>query len=290
MEKNHGFSMTEVLISIFLVASISLVLLKEQMQVNLILFKSIKHAEFLIESANNLELKKSGFSILELFITLLLASLLISGLLQQYIQTKRQYIFVKKQFEKEIELQFVSQLMRNSIRKAGFTPCLSINHLKAFDNRDRLKRLQALTYEEDRISINRMSDDFITLPTISGQQQIKLPSKLKRFKNIILADCYHAEVQTVEVVIKNKYEQIVRLQKPLAFKYQPPIYLGEWVEESFFIKTNNKGIGSINYHREHTEELSALIHTMAVKISASLVHLTLGLDDKKSYLVTRLPC
>jgi prepilin-type N-terminal cleavage/methylation domain-containing protein len=284
MQKNHGFSLIEVLVSLFLVASISLLLLKQQWHSRQLLQQVINRYATITQTDNELERKQHGFGILELFISLMLSCLLISGLIQQYIQIKRQVIFVEKQISTEDDLELISQLMRTSIRKAGFTPCSAINNLTAFDSRSSRNNLLAVEARHDEINISRMSDNFTSNFSYTNSKEIMLLKNFttKKIRQLMIADCYHAEVQNIDVVKNDSHGILVRFHKPLKFSYKPPIYIGEWVEESFFIKTNQRGIKSLYYKSHHTDELSSLVHEILIKLQQNLGHMlvttTLKLD------------
>ncbi|MDP3705801.1 MAG: prepilin-type N-terminal cleavage/methylation domain-containing protein [Legionellaceae bacterium] len=291
MTRNRGFSLTEVLVSLLLITSISLALLKQQWQVSQLMQHVLKRFEMLAQSDNEREssftLRKhqGGFGLMELCISLLLVSCIISGLMQHYLQVKRQYQFTQTSIEEAAELQWVSEWIRMSVRKAGFTPCLSIEYLDTVDQRHEKTPPISLMASNDLLRINRMSDDFVVLSSLPSQGEIHIPSgHLFQYEHpIVIADCYHAEVQQISAIYQTTDGQWLQLDKPLAFTYQSPIYIGPWIEESFFMSRNIQGIQSLAYRLHHTEELTPLVHSMAVTkeqhAGHTLVKISLGLTD-----------
>ncbi|MDF1757135.1 MAG: prepilin-type N-terminal cleavage/methylation domain-containing protein [Legionellaceae bacterium] len=289
MHKNHGFSLAEVLVSLFLVASISLLLLKQQWQTSQLVQKVITRLATVTQLDNNFELKQRGFSLVELLISLLLANLLIGGLVQQYIQVKRQVIISQNNLEQAVDLQLAYDLIRRSIQKAGATPCLTISNLDTFDTRTNKANLQALLVGENSLHINRMSDEFTINKESTSQRKLKIPSNIKKNRStpLLIADCYHAEVHNIY------YEGFNVELNSLHFNYQVPIYVGEWIEESYFIKNSRQGIKSLNYRFRDTNELTPLIKSMSLSSKYNqgytVVTLLLGLKDNSTHeLIARV--
>ncbi|WP_019218206.1 PulJ/GspJ family protein, partial [Legionella tunisiensis] len=101
-----------------------------------------------------------GFGLTEVIITVFLASLIIIVLLQHYLNCKRFYLDAEITLEREFELQLVSDLIRDSVRRAGFTPCININHLQSIDRRSN-KRIYLLLKQmlvKPCFAFNRMSE------------------------------------------------------------------------------------------------------------------------------------
>lgn len=331
MTRNRGFSLTEVLVSLLLITSISLALLKQQWQVSQLMRHVLKRFETLTQFDNNQEVHvtesvivsaslissyeqsskllvkdaetmtetyvthrkhQHGFGLIELCISLLLVSCIMSGLMQHYLQVKRQYQLTQTTIEEAVELQSVGEWIRMSVRKAGFTPCMAIPQLGTIDQRNGKTNLTALNVSEGVLQINRMSDDFVTLSSLPTQGDLHIPSHhLFQYDHpLLIADCYHAEVQQVAAIYQTTYGQWIKLNKPLAFRYQAPIYIGQWLEESFFISRNKGGVHSLAYKLHHTEELTPLVHSMTIDkqqhAGHTFVHIIFGLTDGRLHEVS----
>lgn len=238
---------------------------------------------------------QKGLGLPEVCIALLLASFITMALVHHYLSIKQQYCLLQKHIEQAIELQLVSELVRKSSRLAGFTPCLSVDHLIAMDERHEPKKLASIEKYKSSLKINRMSEYFNTLLETSDLHHLKL-SVEQRFhegQSIIIADCYHAEVHKINRIYFSGEEQGIVLDKNMVFSYHPPVYVGAWIEETYFIHEKNLAEGTLYYHRQHAEELSRLIHSIMVRIKTykkgRLIHIMLGLDDNKSLEIdTRL--
>ena len=70
---------------------------------------------------------------------------------------------------------------------------------------------------------------------------------------------------------------ILTLKAPLRFTYEAPVYVGEWVVETFFIKKS-----ALYYKNARVDALARCIHDFDVKLSANqdkkLIQLRLTLD------------
>ena len=229
---------------------------------------------------------QQGAGLAEIMISLLLASLLMTALMNHYISMKRQYNHLQTALDEAMELQLASDFMRDSIRQAGFTPCLNLDRLNIVDHREGGEPVMAINVSHKDLRINRMSPYFDVVTDISSPTHLLITHKktLHVSHPILIADCYHAEIHRLREV----NGQQITLEKPLAFTYQPPIYIGEWVQERFFVRPQ----GGLFYQREHTDELTSLVKTMSAGVRESkntLVQNRLGLNGGRTLeLVTRV--
>lgn len=214
--------------------------------------------------------KQKGVGLVELMISGLLASLLIAMVAQQYLISKQQYSHLHGLLEQDLELQLINDLLRNSVRKAGFTPCLGLSSLKSFDQRNgrtNLAAIESMVSKPSSLQLNRMSEYFTQAKLVS-QNQLLLHSdlQLEPQQVLLIADCYHAEVQQVLSAKKTNKGTILTLLHNRVFDYVEPIYLGEWIEEAFFVQKNQQGVSALFYHQKQNEELSTLIKNMSVEV------------------------
>ena len=151
MQKNNGFSLVEVLISLFLATSITLLLLKEQWQCNQLLRQAIQQLIKCSESDNNSELQVAGYSLIELLIAIFLSSLLMIGLTQHFIQIKTQQKITDEYFKQEADREWIADLIKISVHNAGYTPCLPLNQLITFDGRNKAENILGLVVTENSI-------------------------------------------------------------------------------------------------------------------------------------------
>lgn len=238
--------------------------------------------------------RQRGFSLIELMISLTLASLLLTLLMQQFMVSKSQYLRLRTSLEQNLELQLIGDLIRDSVHKAGFTPCASINSLQSVDRRNSRTGLVAVEAQKGRdpiLKINRMNEHFASvLKQLSPNRLlVKTDIQFQGQQSILVADCYHAEVQEILQARKSAAGTILTIKKNLHFNYIPPIFLGEWIEEQFFMQKNNQGLPALFYQQNHKDELSYLIQNLSVKLNFSqgraLVEVVLGLGQSQKLLI-----
>lgn len=220
---------------------------------------------------NSFAANQMGLGLPELLIALLLSSFIMTGLMHHYLATKRQYRAIQQKLERRMDLQLVINLMRESTRQAGFTPCLRVDHLITSDQRSKSRPLVAIDYglnPRSWLRFSRMSEHFDTvLDRINSIQLLTTPAlELYRDQSILIADCYHAEVQKISKIERTSKGQVLTLTKPLAFQYHPPIYIGEWLEETYFIRRGHNGENALFYHYQHTEELTIAVHELLARL------------------------
>ena len=222
-----------------------------------------------------------GMGLPEMMIGLFLASLIMLALMHHYIRIKQHYNVLQSALDVTSQVQWAVDLMRDSIHHAGFTPCLSVNRLISLDQRNGHEGLQAID-THDALQINRMSSDVDEVIDWTNSSQLVATNvqTIRAEYPLLVADCYHAEVVTVRGLRFTSNKQFVTLNHPLAFTYQPPVYIGEWMEERFFIRS-----GRLFYHRYRTDELTPSIKGMSVSAKAALVNITLDLDDGRTLQV-----
>ena len=317
MRNNQGFSLTEVLVSLLLVTSTSLALLKQQWQVSQLfnqLNTRINARSQLENEAERLQVnynlvtimgrqrgklnKQQGIGLPEVLISLVLASIITLVLMNHYLGVKQQYHYFQTEIEHRIDLQLVSDLMRNSIRQAGFTPCGGISHLITLDQRNERQNLVAIALAPDARSwfrTSRMSEHFNTVLNIIDSTHLSTTyhKALEPDQSVLIADCFHAEVQKVTEEKRIPTGQIITLATPLSFAYVAPIYIGEWVEETYSIRQSEEVNGSLFYQLQHAEALTSAVHSMSVQLNPttlnSVLHIILRLDhDKKMVMDTRI--
>ena len=230
-----------------------------------------------------------GVGLAELLIALLLASFTTMTLMRHYLNTKQQYHHIQASLEQNIELQLVTDMIRDSARRAGFTPCLGIEHLISLDRRSDQKNLVAIKAEKDggsSLHINRMSEHFSIVSKIVGSVELLTSNNqtMHRDQTVLIADCYHAEVQTISRLSRMGSGQKITLTLPLAFVYHPPIYVGAWVEETYFIQSKDPDKQTLYYHRNHhSEELTTVVHGLSSRVEQhrgrTLLQVILHLDN-----------
>ena len=94
---------------------------------------------------------------------------------------------------------------------------------------------------------------------------------------MIIADCQHAEVLDAYQIGPHS----IQFSQALHYTYHPPIYLGEWLKESFYIAVNHNGQNSLFYQQnQHVDELMSDLQGISgyLEISQQKRWLHLNLD------------
>lgn len=228
--------------------------------------------------------KHNGLSLIEMMLSLFLASVLLEALMGHYLIVKQQYYRAQDLLEQALELDWVDDLIRESVQRAGFTPCMGLSWLKTIDSRNG-KKLKAMEVRHPQSLLTYRMNELFNSVLRYDKKSVTIDGNYsyKRKQAVLIADCFHAEVKEITAIQHNKDGQTIGLKTPLLFKYIEPIYFGEWVEEHFFIHKNNSGKNALYYQREHAEELtpainnlSATIHSRQKMMTQILLTLTSG--------------
>jgi len=184
----------------------------------------------------------------EVLICLLLASLILTGLIKQYAQVYRQDSILNSRLEQTSDLQLVGELLRNSLRGAGFTPCGNLDDLQNEFNSE----LSAVKFIPNSIEIARMNENYFEFSTkVDALQFLNKKIKLQQF---MITDCFHA------VVVTNDSSSLGwnAVLNFIESNFIQPIYIGEYVNERFWIKDAK----NFYYKFKHSEKLSDYIKSM----------------------------
>lgn len=234
---------------------------------------------------------QSGFGLSELLISLFLTTFLVTVLTQFYLSNKRHYLESQKQLEKHLDLQWVRELLSDSIRRAGFTPCVGITQLRVVDRRNwnsAIPEISVVDSPRPLIQVNRMSEQFTKVIATQNASQLLIAHGVlfKESHPVLIADCEHAEIHQVLRVDKIGHNDLVTLTKPLLFSYAASVYIGEWYEEQWFIAQNAKKVNTLYYKLFQAEEVTPLIHSLQVRQKQiqekQLVEIAMTLDNNKT--------
>lgn len=236
--------------------------------------------------------KQAGVSLSEVLISLFLASVIMTLLIQFYLGSKHQYIEIEKILEAEFDMQWVDDLLSDSIRRAGFTPCLGLDQLQVIDHRNYRNNIHALNIENQPypfIQVNRMKENFAKLikiesPTTLLVEHLITPNEKR---TLLIADCNHAEIHEFFSMNQHVNETRITLRKPLVYFYETSAYVGEFLEERWFIKKNAQGQNTLHYQCLQTEEVTPLVHSLSIEKQyiqdKPFLKVILGLEDDKAH-------
>ncbi|MCR9192536.1 MAG: prepilin-type N-terminal cleavage/methylation domain-containing protein [Gammaproteobacteria bacterium] len=275
--KERGFSFSEVLLALLLVTSISLALLKQQWKMHRWMIEMQRQDRAWLDLSNERERsQQQGFSLIEWMIGLALSLSLITACIQQYAHVQRHFHWLVVKMAKASGLPITLDLLRSRGHQAGFTPCLSLPALQTLDRRSG-HALQMLSFSDhdSKITFRRMHEVHVPVAKIRGQRRVTLAASMTWHTGmpLIIADCQHAEVHAAYQISQRS----INLAHALRFDYHAPIYIGAWVEESFWIKNH-----TLYYQQQHAEALMSDIVAWRWQLAPHLLHLDIDRGDKDS--------
>lgn len=223
-----------------------------------------------------------GVSLPEMMVALFLSSLIILILTTQYLGMKRYYQQTEKKIAHALEWQLIIDLIRDSTRQAGFTPCMNIDKLTTADTRFLPKKWVSIDVQSG-IHLNHMSAQYghliqqISSTSWLAAADVSLSPQLP----VLISDCYHAEIHTLE---KMRGSQEIHLKEPMKYTYVPPIYIGQWLEEHFYSRSEK-----LFYQLGHVDVLSTLVNDLSASLYTQhgerFVHTILRIDAEKDEIV-----
>lgn len=296
----RGFSLSELLVSLVLISSISLALLKQQWQLHRLVSQTNQQARAWLQTNNDRargiypKAAQQGLSLIELMISMVLAVGMMTLMIQVYVQVRQHFHTAQMSINQTSRMQIVLSFIRQSVQKSGFTPCGPLNHLVTKDRRSGqvLETIEASTLAKGAYTLHGMYEQFGQVEAIQDQRYLRASSVqgLSDQYPLIIADCQHAEVHEAYKILFRKDHIEIALTQPLAYAYVEPIYIGEWVEDSFVVKDNRQGIRALSYHRHHhSEELmigvQALDYHLEKIAGKTLVHLIVTMNKESPYMM-----
>lgn len=234
----------------------------------------------------------AGVGLIEWMLVLLLSSCVVMLLLHQMIVTKKQEMMTTDVLAKAYDLNMISELMKNSIRQAGYTPCAVIEKLDHRDHVHADERLRAFTLNpegHDALTVNSMTQPIARVEALVSQSEIRIQGRHHFSPDdlVMIADCFHAEVVRLKTVKFAWGESFLTLNTALSFSYTNPFYVGIWESQHFFMKKNAEGLRRLYFQQKHAEVLSEWIDGMTVSQvmlkKARLIQIIFQLPDAERW-------
>lgn len=224
---------------------------------------------------------QQGTSLIELLVSIFLSTMLLMGLVTVLLGVKRHSLHLESRLERIADLQLVTEFMRDSIRHAGFTPCRNLDELVSYDHQRYQGVLPSVEISAQRLCLRRMSNAMVQVSAIRSENQVVVKNEvpIKEHALVLIADCFHAEVLMTHT-IQGRY---ISLSSPLKFQYQQPIYIGEWLEECFFVRTTHGERMGLYYQAGRADELISGVSILRSRIqqdrACRFVDITLNFPD-----------
>jgi hypothetical protein len=102
-------------------------------------------------------------------------------------------------------------------------------------------------------------------------------------QRVLIADCYHAEVKEIAHVKLFDKVQKISFLTPLTYSYQKPVYIGEWINETYYTRVSLGHNTSLFYKFGHAEELMSGVHALSGRLEdiegQKILRVTLGLNQ-----------
>jgi hypothetical protein len=220
--------------------------------------------------------KFAGFSLTELLVSFFISTLLILILTQHLLSVSRQHHQVHATLDQAMELQWVFDVMRDRVHHAGFTPCRRLDHLVNTDTRDIPESLLPIEVDQEghaKLWIRKMNEAALTQINIKTNTVffINKSISLKPDRPILIADCTHSEVHDMDRIEPTRGGYLVHLKKPLVFDYEPQVYAGEWMSESFYFKK------ALFYQQHRADKLTSQIESMVFELNNHASYPTLSM-------------
>lgn len=232
----------------------------------------LPHAE---EGTNKLQ----GISLLELMLASALSSFIVLAVWQGLAIQQRAMNQIHHHMAVDVELASVASILRDRIRHAGFSPCLSLAHLVTLDE----EANPLLPYQLDelgqRLTLNRMGDAYQEV-TVINDHELRVNRQKKSTSVHLISDCFHAELVRISQHDRNG----ILLQHPLRFSYQPPVFLGEWQSESFEVI---KGKG-LMLHGHRSDVLSDRVQQLEIHLLEDKQRFRLKLQVEVDHLARQV--
>lgn len=228
-----------------------------------------------------------GFTLIELLVTLVISSLLISGIFTIYLNMRAHHQKNNALSSLSEDIHFLHLQFRNAIQSAGYLGKTHWTMMSTLDNpiaiwssddphlpdnvRKKIKpNTQALEVQQMHVNLTSFTEPALAgSNTIIIEKQDTLDWDAKDF--IIIASFYHAEIHQIMAIQKHSSTtQQVQLASALQTDYAPGDYAGLYLHRLYFIGntgqhySDNQPIYGLYVNTEDgmTEEISDIVSQM----------------------------
>jgi hypothetical protein len=228
------------------------------------------------------QLKIEGHSLSEVLIGLFLSSLIAACAFNYYLKTKSNYFYWIERLMHKQEQILVASFFRTEIRKSGFSPCRNLSNIQVYDTAKNstidVGKLIRLSNDNDLpniivkyskpnshvLSIKAMDFKYNQVLSNVDAYTIKVSKDyiLKPSDKILIADCFHAEINQVRNIKLNSSHQLVSMYYPLIHDFNDKTYIGSFFQSYLYIRKNPNNEWALYYKTNVSEEISSNINML----------------------------
>jgi len=233
-------------------------------------------------------LKHKGFSLISMMLSVSIASVIMWMACDGYARVKHHVDEFRTQLAAEMELQVLATRIKISVMQAGFTPCRHLQHLIQVPGAN----LAAFTIADKTLTTQRMSAVYASVLNMAPRQlQVDHQPGFYRQEEVLVADCTHVEVASIAHVGVEHAKIWLLLAKPLAFQYEPPIFVGEWMHETYRAQASSGDL-SVYYQFHQRDEVSKHINNIQILAQQlgrwTALHIALSTQARSLSFVARV--
>jgi prepilin-type N-terminal cleavage/methylation domain-containing protein len=215
-----------------------------------------------------------GFSLLEILVSIALSLIIMNATLSHYLVNLRHNASIVNKFADIAEVLLIVQYLQDAILASGFSPCTSMDNLISADKANS-SLLGMSVLAQNHFKTTRMGDNFTQVKVLNTKTLAVLQQSFLPDQKLLLADCYHMEVVSLDAIWQESQGFKLKLKEKLKFSYTSHAYLGSLQQEEFFIKN-----GRLFYHADRVDVLSDKVQSFSVALSAAMAKLHFVVADK----------
>ncbi len=197
--------------------------------------------------------RQCGFSLSELLLANFIGLCLSSLIIIFYQNIKNFFTDYSAMIHQQQNIRLLHTWFKNKIAQAGYMGCLQLpltieanakfTGITIVHDRAQILKLLNQAYDypiannSDLLMIQYMGPLSIETQQIQANQitVVLQPPILSTSEKLIINDCQHAEVISIETIRNNKYAQLITFKQPPQYSYQHNIQIGGFITELFFI-------------------------------------------------------
>lgn len=198
-----------------------------------------------------------GFTLVELLITLLLASIVLAGAMRLYVMIQSHYVYAMASVRRQHDIALALRILQTAIRHAGFMGCRSLvpkQAVRVYASDVPVVLQGKVKPGTDTVHIHHLASPLFFLTQSTRHGRVLQTSKVPTFnmkKTLLINDCEHAEFFSVDSVYGKNNQYQLYLKKPLRFSYQKGTTIGVVQEEAFFVTPDHRlmmrdGVGNVD--------------------------------------------
>lgn len=172
--------------------------------------------------------RQAGLTLIELLVAMLISLIVVATVIEVFVSFNQKIHQQDKQKAILDRINFTTQLLRTDISLAGFDGCTR-----------RLLIPDPVDVSKGGVRVKHLSSQFDQIRAVAGERvSVSGPVRFNKNNRIMIANCDHAYVYSVQSVSRRGDLQRLRLNQEIHAQFQAGDSVGKYVDNTYFVSHN----------------------------------------------------